>query len=142
MPGGDRTGPSGFGARTGRGLGYCSGSDNPGFAYGPGRRIVRNSVYERARILNHADNYVIPAGRGMARGRRGNWRTERGGYLGGGRGGVFYRAPIYPTPTEITPEQRLSMLKQDKEFLESELDSLQNSIETVSKKIEDLEKTD
>ncbi len=31
MPKGDRTGPEGKGSRTGRGLGYCSGSDKPGF---------------------------------------------------------------------------------------------------------------
>ena len=32
MPGGDRTGPMGAGPRTGRGMGYCSGYDRPGFA--------------------------------------------------------------------------------------------------------------
>jgi len=32
MPGGDRTGPMGAGPRTGRGMGYCSGYDQPGFA--------------------------------------------------------------------------------------------------------------
>ncbi len=31
MPGGDRTGPLGLGPRTGRGLGYCSGYNRPGF---------------------------------------------------------------------------------------------------------------
>ncbi|MGE0793627.1 MAG: DUF134 domain-containing protein [Candidatus Woesearchaeota archaeon] len=31
MPGGDKTGPQGKGPKTGRGLGYCSGSDKPGF---------------------------------------------------------------------------------------------------------------
>jgi len=34
MPGGDRTGPAGYGSRTGRGLGYCSGYDSPGFTKG------------------------------------------------------------------------------------------------------------
>ena len=32
MPYGDRTGPEGRGSRTGRGLGYCSGNNAPGFA--------------------------------------------------------------------------------------------------------------
>jgi len=36
MPWGDRTGPLGMGPRTGRGLGYCSGFDSPGFVKGPG----------------------------------------------------------------------------------------------------------
>ncbi|MDD3175873.1 MAG: DUF134 domain-containing protein, partial [Candidatus Nanoarchaeia archaeon] len=31
MPSGDKTGPQGKGPKTGRGLGYCSGSDKPGF---------------------------------------------------------------------------------------------------------------
>ncbi len=31
MPSGDRTGPWGRGSRTGRGLGYCSGTTHPGF---------------------------------------------------------------------------------------------------------------
>ena len=32
MPGGDRTGPMGAGPGTGRGLGYCNGYDQRGFA--------------------------------------------------------------------------------------------------------------
>jgi Family of unknown function (DUF5320) len=32
MPAGDRTGPMGAGPRTGRAKGFCSGSDQPGFA--------------------------------------------------------------------------------------------------------------
>lgn len=31
MPRGDRTGPNGMGAMTGRGLGYCNGFATPGF---------------------------------------------------------------------------------------------------------------
>ena len=31
MPRGDKTGPEGKGPKTGRGLGYCSGSDKPGY---------------------------------------------------------------------------------------------------------------
>jgi hypothetical protein len=42
MPGGDRTGPSGQGPMTGRGMGYCAGFNvpgfmNPGFGRGFGR---------------------------------------------------------------------------------------------------------
>lgn len=43
MPRGDRTGPGGMGSRTGRGMGFCSGYDRPGymnsgagFGYGQG----------------------------------------------------------------------------------------------------------
>lgn len=31
MPRGDRTGPSGGGPKTGRGMGYCTGNDQPGY---------------------------------------------------------------------------------------------------------------
>ena len=31
MPRGDRTGPSGEGPKTGRGMGYCTGNKHPGF---------------------------------------------------------------------------------------------------------------
>lgn len=34
MPGGDRTGPYGAGAMTGRGAGYCGGNDAPGWTTG------------------------------------------------------------------------------------------------------------
>ena len=39
MPGGDQTGPQGFGPRTGRGLGDCGVTDQPrpGFGFGRGR---------------------------------------------------------------------------------------------------------
>ncbi len=35
MPGRDRTGPQGAGPRTGRGMGYCSGYDQPGAINSP-----------------------------------------------------------------------------------------------------------
>ncbi len=34
MPRGDRTGPNGMGPRTGRGAGFCSGFDRPGYLSG------------------------------------------------------------------------------------------------------------
>ena len=40
MPGGDRTGPTGAGSRTGRGMGACAGFSSPGYmnpAPGQGR---------------------------------------------------------------------------------------------------------
>lgn len=54
MPGGDRTGPLGAGPRTGRGMGYCGGYDQPGFThhisrfqsgYGFGGRGWRHRFY-------------------------------------------------------------------------------------------------
>lgn len=54
MPGGDRTGPMGAGPRTGRGMGYCSGYNWPGYTnpgsgsrsgFGFGGRGWRNRFY-------------------------------------------------------------------------------------------------
>ena len=41
MPRGDRTGPTGRGPRTGRGLGYCTGNDSPGYS-NPSNRMGFN----------------------------------------------------------------------------------------------------
>jgi len=47
MPRGDRSGPDGYGPRTGRGLGYCNGYDTPGFARGSGRGFGRGFGFRR-----------------------------------------------------------------------------------------------
>ncbi len=50
MPGGDRTGPQGKGPKTGRGLGYCSGSDKPGFESDePTQGLGLNNGFRRGR---------------------------------------------------------------------------------------------
>lgn len=56
MPGGDRTGPWGRGPGTGRGLGYCSGGDRPGYmqpgfgaGMGPGRVASSYGGFGRGR---------------------------------------------------------------------------------------------
>ena len=124
MPSGDRTGPYGLGAKTGRSLGYCAGYDTPGYMKGPG----------------------------MGRGR--GWGRGRG--LGYGRGwGWGYRYPVYSAPIaytpvytqytagvvpQISPESQLSMLKQEKDYLESEMNGIKSAIDDISKKITDLEK--
>jgi len=123
MPGGDRTGPRGYGTRTGRGLGYCAGYDAPGYAYGPGFGYGRGG------------------GRGMA------WGPGRGRGYGRGWG---YREPIYPPfvatapvyapRVPLEPVDKLTMLKQEKSYLESELKGIGNALEDISKNIEELEK--
>ena len=44
MPGGDRTGPEGRGAMSGRGAGYCAGKEKSG-REGPGFGPVRRSEF-------------------------------------------------------------------------------------------------
>ncbi len=122
MPGGDRTGPRGLGSMTGRGLGYCAGYDSPGYTKGFGMGL----------------------GRGWGRGRG----IGRG--IGYGRGrGWGYRSPIYaPVYTsypsgiipKITPENQLTMLKQEKEYLETDMNGIKSAIDDISKRIEELER--
>ena len=76
MPGGDRTGPLGGGPRTGRGLGYCAGNEQPGYASAPpyggwgrgfrghvvgfGGRGWRNRFYDTGRYRWERGAYAAP----------------------------------------------------------------------------------
>lgn len=120
MPGGNRTGPRGQGPMTGRGLGYCTGFDSPGFTvdqgYGFGRSYGRFSRgrgrgYVRA---GYIDPYFTP------------YRLI-GSYLAP-------RIPVSP------PVDQLTMLKQEKNYLDSELKEIGSALEDISKKIEELER--
>ena len=118
MPGGDRTGPRGLGPRTGRSLGYCAGYDAPGSFYGPG------------------------FGYGLGRGRGIGWNYGRGRGYGRGWG---YRGILYPPPSPfisrvpLEPGDNLTVLKEDKDYLESEIKRLSSALEEISKNIEELE---
>lgn len=51
MPRGDRTGPVGMGPKTGRGMGFCAGNEEPGYvnpSYGFGRMERRGGGRGRA----------------------------------------------------------------------------------------------
>jgi len=133
MPGGNRTGPAGRGPQTGRGLGYCSGYNSPGFNKAPGMGM----------------GFGRGGGRGVGPGRGLAWRRGRGG--GRGYNAALYPpyagiAPVYNPPTSwnpnISPENQVNMLKQEKEFLESEVSAISNALEEINKKISDLEKTE
>ena len=41
MPGGDQTGPLGFGRMTGRGAGYCAGYSTPGYVWNAFKTVLR-----------------------------------------------------------------------------------------------------
>ncbi len=121
MPGGNRTGPRGQGAMTGRGFGYCAGYDSPGFAadqgYGYGRGYGR-----------------FGRGRGRGYGMRGGYRDP---YYAPYRPVGTYYAPRVPVSP---PVDQVTMLKQEKDYLESELKGIGSAIEDISKRIEELEK--
>ena len=123
MPRGDKTGPGGMGPRTGRGAGYCSGYDMPGYAH----------PFPRG-------GYGRGWGRGRAPGmgrrwRRFHWRhmhpaMAMHGWHGYGPG-RYAPAEGYG-PYEPTPEQVLDEMKNHAEWLKEEM-------EAVSKRIEELE---
>lgn len=95
MPRGDRTGPMGSGPMTGRRMGFCAGSSDPGFfssgpAFGMGR------------------------GRGLGRG------FNRG--FGPGRWSGI--PPVGYGGYQITAEQEMNALAEQKKMLEDELEQL------------------
>jgi len=126
MPFGDRTGPRGMGPMTGRGAGYCSGSDRPGFASpglgrgwsgagrGPGRGL----------------------GGGMGFGFRG--ASPPWPYVGRGRGGLprcgYYTAgagtapaPAYPPDAApLARDEELDYLKGQAEAMKGRLDEIES----------------
>jgi len=116
MPGGDRTGPAGLGPMTGRAAGYCAGYSVPGYMNPvPGRGFF---------------------GRGKGRGwfgRGGGRGLGRGYFAGGFPGWGYYGAPAYPYPQELSPEEEVSLLKEDAKILEQQLKELQGYISTLEK---------
>ncbi len=79
MPAGDRTGPAGQGPMTGRGAGFCAGSNAPGYA----NRSGIGGFLSRFRPLGFFGRGRVPMmgfGRGFGRG------GGRGFGRGGGRG--------------------------------------------------------
>ena len=128
MPRGDRTGPGGLGPMTGRSLGYCAGYSSPGYTKGPGMGFGRG----RGRGFGY--------GRGMA------WHRGWGGWGGYWEPiGVPYAVapvvnPFAPGAVQnITPENQVAMLKQEKEYLESEIKAITNAMNDINKRISELE---
>ena len=113
MPGGDRTGPAGVGPMTGRGAGFCAGFPVPGYA---------NPVGGRGMGMGR--------GRGGGRGRR-NWFYATGlpGWQRAGSGMPAYGgAPFAPG---LTAQQEQEGLKDQAEYLEDALDRVKKRIEEL-----------
>jgi hypothetical protein len=78
------------------------------------------------------------------------WRRGRGGW--GGRGGYwgpinvpYAIAPVYNplapgTVQNITPEDQVAMLKQEKEYLDAEIKEITKAMDDINKRISELEK--
>lgn len=121
MPGGDGTGPMGQGPRTGRGAGYCTGHDMPGYVNPlPGRGY-----------------WAWEAGRGgrMGRGGRGrrNWFYATG--LTGWQRGRYPLVPPNPpgnAPSGMLRERELSVMQADLRCLEQHAELLRRRIEELT----------
>ncbi|MEA1910490.1 MAG: DUF5320 domain-containing protein [Spirochaetota bacterium] len=118
MPRGDRRGPNGMGPMTGRGAGFCSGSNAPGYmntgavgGYGQGLGAGRGFGGGF-----HGGAYGNAYGRGMGRAQG----------LGGGIGfQTPYVAPVYSKETEKGYiENEVSFLKDQLKALEGRLSDM------------------
>ena len=103
MPAGDRTGPEGMGPRTGRGAGYCSGYDSPGYM---------NPAFGRGYGGWGA------GGRGLRRMRRYPMRMGWRGY--------GFHPGAYPPPAPMTEEQEHEALKAEESWLQEQLDTVRS----------------
>ncbi len=115
MPAGDGTGPMGAGPMTGRGVGYCVGSQTPGYmnprpGRGVGMGMGRGAGMGRGRAR----------GRGRGRGRRRNW------FLPGSRDADEYDTPPYNAV--LSDEQTAQTLRAQVQHLEGTLNAIKERI--------------
>ncbi|HOP06569.1 MAG TPA: DUF5320 domain-containing protein [candidate division Zixibacteria bacterium] len=114
MPGGDKTGPLGEGPMTGRGAGYCSGNDQPGYM----------------------SNWGAGRGGGFGRGGRrgGGGRGFRHQYYATGQPGWARgrgNVPFYREPVDVAPET-------NEPDLSKQLSALRNEIKDLRRQLDDL----
>ncbi|RPJ08882.1 MAG: hypothetical protein EHM28_03075 [Spirochaetaceae bacterium] len=117
MPRGDRTGPNGFGSMTGRGMGYCAGHEAPGYM-NPGAGMGYFGHGRGGRAC------------GFGRGHRNMYRaTGLPGRFRGQQSEVI--SPAFDKPG-ISPKQEAEMLK-------NQVSYMQESIDSINRRIKDLE---
>ena len=111
MPGGDGTGPIGYGAKTGRGAGFCAGFSGPGYS---------NSIPGRG------------FGQGWNRGiGRGSWRRRRFWIRS------HYQYPTNPILRGVNTEQSK---EDEKSYLEEMVKDLEEEIKDIHERIKELSK--
>ncbi|MEJ2659932.1 MAG: DUF5320 domain-containing protein [Desulfobacteraceae bacterium] len=116
MPRGDRSGPMGTGAMSGRAAGFCAGYHMPGYA-----------------------NPMNAGGAGMFAGRRrGGWQGPAGGGRGWcnrafatGRMGRMYFGGYGYAPQPMDPESEKESLKGRTQALQSELDAINRRLTEI-----------
>ena len=114
MSHGDRTGPIGQGAKTGRAMGYCSGNESPGYMTGIPAGATRGAGRGAGRSMNRG------AGRGF-------WCRK-------GRGGRFaareYSGYYYPAPAKTSVESNVELFENRIRSLKQELETFIESLKT------------
>ena len=105
MPRGDRSGPSGEGPNTGRGMGYCTGNEHPGY-------------------MNTFSN----RGRGYGRGLRGGMGYGRGAGFGfrGGYGSYI--------PGDISDVSEKTLVENEIRILKDQLSALEDRLSKTEEK--------
>ena len=105
MPRGDRTGPSGEGPTTGRGMGYCTGNDHPGYT-----------------------NVFSNRGGGYGRGFRGGLGYGRGAGFGFRSGYGSYN------PGNISDVSEKTLVENEIRILKDQLSALEDRLSKTEKK--------
>ena len=105
MPRGDRSGPSGEGPKTGRGMGYCTGNDHPGFM-----------------------NAISNRGRGYGRGFQGGPGYGRGAGFGFRGGYGSYK------PGNISDVSEKTLVENEIRILKDQLSALEDRLSNAEKK--------
>jgi hypothetical protein len=123
MPRGDRTGPMGMGAMTGRGAGLCAGFGMPGYSNpSPGRGLGMGYGQSRGFREQRAS---------CGRGRRNMFcATGQPGWM---RSGEF-TAPYSNQTTYMRPDPEM-----EKQTLRSKADALQSELEFIRKRLCEIE---
>ncbi|MBU0667185.1 MAG: DUF5320 domain-containing protein [Nanoarchaeota archaeon] len=118
MPRGDRTGPMGEGPKTGRGAGYCSGNDEPGY----------KSTGQGGFFRNQRENYNRGGNsNGDGRGNNSDRAPETGG-RGRGLMKIFFETHIprwIRNNENVNPKDELTLLKEQKESIENRINKLE-----------------
>jgi hypothetical protein len=122
MPAGDGTGPMGMGPMTGRAAGYCAGYGFPGYT---------NPIPGRGFGFWHFGRGAFGRGRGYR-----HWYYATGLPFWAGQAvyaAMPHATPYYAAPN-MSPEQELTYLKDQAEYLAASLDEIQQRITEVEGK--------
>jgi hypothetical protein len=121
MPRGDGTGPAGQGPKTGRAAGYCAGYDAPGFMNpGPGRGFWGRGFWGR--------------GGGRGRGFRRYWDYPPAYPV--------YPVPAYPAPAGPAPPGTQMNPEDEAKYLEGVAEQLKKELEAITKRIDELSRSE